>query len=59
MSGEPVETKETVSDYRDVSGIKTAHKINLAQGGKPTGEIVVTEAKLNSGLTAEQLSKKP
>lgn len=57
--GGPVEAEAVYSDWKEVDGIKLPHKINVAQGGKPAAEIMVTEYKLNGSLTVEELSKQP
>jgi hypothetical protein len=59
MGGAPSEVKETFSDWRDVDGIKLPFKVMLEQGGQRAGEVTISEIKLNTGITAEELSKKP
>jgi hypothetical protein len=59
MSGAPSEVKETYSDWRESGGIKLPYKVVLEQNGARSGEVTVSEIKLNTGLTAEELSKKP
>ena len=59
MGGPPSEVTETFSDWRDVEGIKLPFKVVIEQNGKKTGEAAVSEIKLNSGLTPEELNKKP
>lgn len=51
--------EEQLSDYREVDGIRMPFKVTILQGGQPFGQGVVEQVKLNSGLTAEELSKKP
>ncbi len=51
--------EEQLSDYREVDGIRIPFKVTILQGGQPFGQGVVEQVKLNSGLTAEELSKKP
>ncbi|HYI96366.1 MAG TPA: pitrilysin family protein [Bryobacteraceae bacterium] len=55
----PTAVVSTPSDYREVSGIRLPHKVVIEQGGQKFAEATVSEWKLNSGLTAEELSKKP
>jgi zinc protease len=55
----PVEVEETLSDWRDVGGVRLPHKSVITQGGKPAAEAIIREWKLNGGLTAEELSRKP
>jgi zinc protease len=59
MGGPPSEVKETFSDWRDVGGIKLPFKVLIEQNGKKAGDAVVSEIKLNTGVTAEELGKKP
>ena len=53
------EVKETFSDWREVSGIKLPFKVLMEQGEKKLGEVTISEIKLNSGITPEDLSKRP
>jgi len=59
MGGPPSEVKETYSDWREVDGIKLPFKAMIEQDGKKSGEAAVSEIKLNTGIKAEELSKKP
>ena len=59
MGGAPSEVKETYSDWRDVNGVKLPFKVSIEQNGKNSGEAVVSEIKLNTGLSVDELSKKP
>lgn len=58
MGGAPAQTTTTFSDYKSVAGVQFPHKIVQEQAGRKT-EGTVTSVVLNSGLTAEELSKKP
>jgi hypothetical protein len=58
-NGSPSERVEELSDWRDVGGVKTYFKGALRENGAKMLELIVSEWKINSGLTAEQLSKKP
>jgi zinc protease len=53
------DVKETYLDWRDVDGIKLPFKVQIEQNGKKAGEATVSEIKLNTGLSADELSKKP
>jgi hypothetical protein len=55
----PVAVTSNLSDWREVNGIRLPHKLIIEQGGQKFAEATVSEWKLNSGLTAEELSKKP
>jgi zinc protease len=59
MAGAPAEVTETYSDYKPVNGVMMPHKISIDQNGQPFGAVTVLESKSNTGLTVEQLSKKP
>jgi zinc protease len=59
QTGAPSEVVETFSDWRETGGIKLPFKIVLQQDGKKAGEATVAEYLFNTGLKAEDLSKKP
>jgi hypothetical protein len=59
MMGKPSEVIESFSDWREVGGIKLPYKIAIEQNGAKAGEQTVSEIKLNTGLNAAELSKKP
>jgi zinc protease len=59
MTGEPASVTETYSDFGDVAGIKVPQKVVVEQNGQKYGDVRITETKINSGLTVEQLAKKP
>lgn len=58
-NGSPLERVEELSDWRDVGGVKLYFKAALRENGTKMLELIVSEWKINSGFTAEQLSKKP
>ena len=55
----PVKVEETFADWRDVNGLKAPFKITILQNGKRFADVSSDQYKINSGLTPEQLSKKP
>jgi hypothetical protein len=55
----PRERVEELSDWRDVGGVKMYFKGVLRENGAKMLELIVSEWKINSGLTSEQLSRKP
>jgi outer membrane lipoprotein-sorting protein len=55
----PVKVEETYSDWRDVNGVKAPFKVSIQQDSKKFAEVAIDDFKINSGLTSEQLSKKP
>ena len=59
MGGPPQPVEETYSDWRDVNGVKLPFHTTILQDGKKFAEITVSDWKLNTGLSTEELSKKP
>ncbi len=57
--GGPAAVEETYSDWRDVGGLKAPFAIAITQNGKKFATAAIGDYKINSGLTVEQLSKKP
>lgn len=58
-SGAPSAITVGLSDYRDVDGIKMPFKITLSQGDKNLADATVSEYKLNTGATPEDMAKQP
>jgi hypothetical protein len=59
QNGAPSQVVETMSDWRDAgSGVKMPFKIGLEQDGRNAGEGAVSAYQMNTGLTAQDLSKK-
>ena len=56
-SGPPSSITISLSDYRDVEGIKLPFKYTLSQGDKQVAQAVVSEYKLNTGVTPDDLAK--
>lgn len=54
----PVETDSVFSDYRDTAGVKLPFKEVIHQNGVKVGERIITERKINGGLSPN-LFKKP
>ena len=59
MSGPPATLEDTYDDWQETGGIKQPRKVTILRDGKPYAQVVVKEIRFNSGLTAEELSKKP
>jgi zinc protease len=53
----PVE--QSYSDWREVNGIRLPFQWVIMQGGKKFASVTVADYKVNSGLTKEEISKKP
>jgi zinc protease len=51
--------EEIFSDWRDVDGLHLPFQWSIMQGGKKFAAVTVQDYKINSGLTAETLGKKP
>jgi hypothetical protein len=58
-TGAPAETTDIFSDWRDIAGIKMPYKAVQQENGMKTLEVTVSEYKINSGLAAAELSKRP
>jgi hypothetical protein len=50
---------ETYSDFRDVNGIKIPFSVSVDRGGRKYGVGVTRDVKLNTGLKAEDLRRRP
>lgn len=57
--GPPASMEEIFEDFADAGGIKAPKKITVNQNNSKFAEVVVEDRKLNSGIKAEDLSKKP
>ena len=51
--------EQVYSDWREVGGIRLPFAWTVIQGGKKFASVTVAEYKVNSGLTKEEISKKP
>lgn len=58
-TGAPVRVMEEYDDFRDVAGVKIPYKITITRGGQKFATITVTEYKINSGLEAQELARRP
>jgi hypothetical protein len=57
--GAPLYTEDVFEEFRDVDGIKLPSRITINQSGKKFAEVTVSEYKLNSGLKASELARRP
>jgi predicted Zn-dependent peptidase len=55
----PTQVVANLSDWKEVDGIRLPHKVVIEQGGQKFADATVTGWSLNTGLSAEELSKKP
>jgi len=59
QSGAPAQTTDILSDWRDAAGIKLPFKAIQLENGMKMLEMSVSEYKINTGLAAAELSKRP
>ena len=59
VGGAPIDVVQTFSDWRDAGGFKLPFKVQLEQAGKKVADVTVSEYKFNTGLTEEEISKRP
>jgi predicted Zn-dependent peptidase len=59
QNGAPAETTDTFSDWREIAGIKLPFKLIQQENGTKMLEGTFSEYKINSGLNAAELSKRP
>jgi len=59
MTGKPQPVEEIFSDWREVNGVMTPFHVVIRQGGAEFADLKVVDMKINSGLTVQELSKKP
>lgn len=59
MQGAPQQVTASYGDWRDVSGLKVPFRVTIEQGGQKFAEGVVSDVKINTGLSAEEVGKKP
>jgi zinc protease len=57
--GAPVASMDTLSDFREVGGIKLPFKRVVNQAGRKFADVTVTEFKINTGLKVTDLSRRP
>jgi hypothetical protein len=58
-TGPPVPAEDVYGDWREVSGIRLPHEIQLFQRGKQATSIKAREIKINTGVKAEEISRRP
>jgi hypothetical protein len=51
--------EENLADWRDVDGLKLPFETKIVQSGKNFADVKIQDYKINSGITTEELSKKP
>lgn len=58
-AGPPVAVQETLSDFREVGGIRVPYRIEITQEGTKFAGVIVTDFRINTGLKLADLEKKP
>lgn len=53
-----IDVERQFSDWREVGGVKFAHKTVILQGGKPAGTTLSETIQANTGVTLEEIMKK-
>lgn len=52
-------TEEAFSDWQASGGVRLPRKISIQRGGKHFADAVITDFRVNTGLSPDQMSKKP
>jgi len=58
-AGPAGEIEEVYGEFREIDGVKMPFKITVTQNGEKFAEADISEYKINSGLTVEEISKRP
>ena len=58
-SGPSSTVDEVFGDWKDVGGVRLPYKITIQQGERVVAEVTIQQWTLNSGLKAEDVSKRP
>jgi len=59
VSGPPAPVMEEYSDFREVAGVKIPFFIRIVQGGQMSADVKVEDFRVNTGLKAQDLGKRP
>jgi zinc protease len=59
VSGPPVPVSEEYSDFREVAGVKIPFFTRIVQGGQMSADVKVEDFRVNTGLKAQDLGKRP
>ena len=57
--GLSVQVEEQLSDYRRVNGVPMPHRVLVKQAGVEYADFTMKQLQFNTGLTAEEISKRP
>lgn len=58
-SGPSNKVDEVFGDWKEVAGVRLPHKITIRQGERVAAEVTIQQWTLNSGLKADDVSKRP
>jgi zinc protease len=58
-AGKALRVVERLSDYQPAGGVPIARRVEVEQEGVRFAEFLMSEMKVNTGLTAEQIGKRP
>jgi hypothetical protein len=58
-AGPPIYTEEVYDDFRDIGGVKIPFKFTINQGGRKFADVTVTDYRVNTGVKALDLAKRP
>jgi len=58
-AGAPAEVEELYSDWRQTGGLLLPRKVEILRGGQRAAVMTIDQLELNTGLSAEELSKRP
>jgi zinc protease len=58
-AGPPIYSEDMFEDFRDIGGVKVPFKLTINQGGRKFADVTVNEYRINVGLKAADLAKRP
>ena len=58
-TGAPIYSEDLFDDFRDVGGLLVPFKITINQGGRRFADVAVKDYKINTGLRAGELARRP
>jgi hypothetical protein len=59
VKGPSSNVDEVYGDWKEVSGVRLPHKITIRQDERVAAEVTIQQWILNSGLKADDVSKRP
>ena len=57
--GAPIYSEDVYDDFRDVGGILIPFKLTINQGGRRFADMVVKDYKINTGLSPQEMGRRP